>query len=511
MSYLTDYEEIDGGYVSFRRNPKGGKITGKGTIETGNLNFENVYFVRELKFNLFSVSKICDKKNSVLFNDTECIVLSPNFKSIEESQVLLRVPRKNNMYSVDLKTIVPKGGLNFLFVKVTSDEFKLWHRRLGHLNFKTMNKLVKGNLVRDHLEKLDDKADEGFFVGYSLNSKAFIVFNSRTRIVEENLHIRFSESTSNVIGTKASNNAGQARKETEPVNDYILLPLWTADLPFSQDLNSSHDDGSKPASDDGKKIDEDPRNESEYKDQKKEDNVNITNNVNNTGNVNTVSLTINVAGINEVNVVDGKISIELSFDQKMPALEDGSIFDFLSDDEDDGAVADMNNLDTIIQVSPILTMRIHKDHPLDQVIGDLQSATQTRKMKNPKRQDEGIDFEESFAPVTRAKVIRISIAYVSFTIYQMNVKTTFLNGLFKEEVYASQPDEPESVYHLQKALYGLKQAPRAWYDELSKSLVTKGFSKGTIDPTLFTIRYEDDILLMQIYLDNIIFGLTNIK
>ncbi|GKF28374.1 hypothetical protein Tco_0094716, partial [Tanacetum coccineum] len=79
MSYLTDYEEINGGYVAFGWNPKGGKITGKGTIKTGNLDFENVYFVRELQFNLFSVLQICDKKNSVLFNDTECTVLSPNF------------------------------------------------------------------------------------------------------------------------------------------------------------------------------------------------------------------------------------------------------------------------------------------------------------------------------------------------------------------------------------------------------------------------------------------------
>ncbi|GJS83283.1 putative ribonuclease H-like domain-containing protein [Tanacetum coccineum] len=154
MSYLTDYEEIDEGYVAFGGNPKGGKITRKGTIKTGNLDFENVYFVRELKFNLFSVSQMCDKKNSVLFNDTEYIVLSPNFKLIDESQVLLRVPRKNNMYSVDLKNIVPKGGLTCLFAKATSDESKLWHRRLGHLNFKTMNKLVKGNLVRGLPSKL---------------------------------------------------------------------------------------------------------------------------------------------------------------------------------------------------------------------------------------------------------------------------------------------------------------------------------------------------------------------
>ncbi|GKC20283.1 ribonuclease H-like domain-containing protein, partial [Tanacetum coccineum] len=137
----------------------------------------------------------------------------------------------------------------------------------------------------DHLGKFDGKADKGFFVGYSLSSKAFRVFNSRTRIVEENLHISFSESTLNVVGsgpdwlfdidvltrtmyyepivagtqsndfadTKASDNAGQARKETEPVKNYILLPLWTADPPFSHDSKSSHDDGFKPSSDDGKK------------------------------------------------------------------------------------------------------------------------------------------------------------------------------------------------------------------------------------------------------------------
>ncbi|GKC14840.1 putative ribonuclease H-like domain-containing protein [Tanacetum coccineum] len=154
MSYLTDFGEIDGGYVAFGGNPKGEKITGRGTIKTGNLDFENVYFVRDLKFNLFSVSQMCDKKNSVLFNETECIVLSPNFKLTDESYVLLKVPRKNNMYSVDLKNIVPKEGLTCLFAKGTSDESKLWHRRLGHINFKTMNKLVKGNLVRGLPSKL---------------------------------------------------------------------------------------------------------------------------------------------------------------------------------------------------------------------------------------------------------------------------------------------------------------------------------------------------------------------
>nr|GFA90671.1 hypothetical protein [Tanacetum cinerariifolium] len=132
---------------------------------------------------------------------------------------------------------------------------------------------------------------------------------------------------------------------------------------------SSQDDGFKPLSDDGKKVDEDPSKGNECYYQEKEDNVNSTNNVN------TISSNINAAGINRVNVVG-----ELPFDPDMPALKDIGTFDFSNEDEDDDAVADMNNLDTTIQVSPTPTIRIYKDHHLDQVIRDLQSTTQTRNM-----------------------------------------------------------------------------------------------------------------------------------
>nr|GFA30999.1 retrovirus-related Pol polyprotein from transposon TNT 1-94 [Tanacetum cinerariifolium] len=129
-------------------------------------------------------------------------------------------------------------------------------------------------------------------------------------------------------------------------------------------------------------------------------------------------------------------------------------------------------------------------------------------------QKERIDFEESFAPVARLKAVRLFITYAahkSFTVYQMDVKTTFLYGLLKEEVYVNQPDgfvdpyHPDQVYRLNKALYRLKQAPRAWYDELSNFLVSKGFSKGSIDPNLFITKHEEDILIVQIYVDGIIF------
>ncbi|GJZ83566.1 ribonuclease H-like domain-containing protein [Tanacetum coccineum] len=140
MSYLSDYEEIDGGYVAFGGDPRGGKITGK-------------------RFN----------QDCVLFTDTECIVLSPDFKLTDESHVLIKVPRKNNMYSVDLTNIVPSGGLTCLFAKATLDESKLWHKRLGHINFKTMNKLVRGNLVRgtDNQEK-DEKQSQNDKTGLGM-------------------------------------------------------------------------------------------------------------------------------------------------------------------------------------------------------------------------------------------------------------------------------------------------------------------------------------------------------
>ncbi|GJR12753.1 putative ribonuclease H-like domain-containing protein [Tanacetum coccineum] len=148
MRSVVDFKEFDGGYVTFGGGAHDGRISGKGTLKTNSLDFEDVYFFNELNFNLFSVSQMCDKNTYVLFTDTECLVLSPNFKLLNESQILLKIPRKDNMYSFDIKNIVPKENLTYLVAKATSDESMLWHRRLGHINFKNINKLVKDNLVR---------------------------------------------------------------------------------------------------------------------------------------------------------------------------------------------------------------------------------------------------------------------------------------------------------------------------------------------------------------------------
>ncbi|GKA23283.1 ribonuclease H-like domain-containing protein [Tanacetum coccineum] len=275
MSYLSDFKEFDGGYT-FGGGAKGGKITSKGTLKTDKLDFEDVYFFKELQFNLFSVSQMCDKKNSVLFINTRCFVLSPDFKLADESQVLLKVPKNNNMYSVDMKNIIPKKSLTCLVTKDTLDELMLWHRRLGikrEFNIartpqqngvakrrnrtlikdartmladsklpttfwaeevntacyvhnrvlvvkpysKTPYELFRGTTptldfmrpfgchvtilnTLDYLGKFDGKSDDRFFVGYSLNSKAFRVYNIRTRKVEENLHIRFLEDKPIIAG-----------------------------------------------------------------------------------------------------------------------------------------------------------------------------------------------------------------------------------------------------------------------------------------------------------------------
>ncbi|GJR55789.1 retrovirus-related pol polyprotein from transposon TNT 1-94 [Tanacetum coccineum] len=252
--------------------------------------------------------------------------------------------------------------------------YELFHGRTPALSFmRPFGCLITILNTIDHLGKFDGKVDEGFFVGYSLNSKAYRVLNSRTKIVEENLHVRFSENTPNSVGTKASNNAGKA-KEKEPVKDYILLPLWTADPPFFNNPKSSQDDGFQPTNDGEKKVDKESSKEDECKDKGEEESTN------NTNRVNTVSSNINASSSSKVNTIGTNISIDLTYDPNMPELEEIGIFEDASDDEEVGAEDDIHNLEPTFTVSPILTTRIHKDRPLEQVIGDLHSAPQTRRI-----------------------------------------------------------------------------------------------------------------------------------
>ncbi|GKD61285.1 ribonuclease H-like domain-containing protein [Tanacetum coccineum] len=400
----------------------------------------------------------------------------------------------------------------------------------------------------DYLDKFDGKADERFFIGHSTNSKAFRVFNSRTRIVEENLHVQFSENTSNIAGsgpnwlfdidaltkymnykpvvagnqsngsagTKACDNAGKARVETVPGKDYIMLPLWTQDPPFSSSSKDSPDAGFKSSGEEEKKDAEDPGNKSgnppKGKDSQvpstEEPRINLEKNasVNNTNNINTISLTFNAASMKD-NAVDENIVYGYVDDSNIPNLEEIGRF---RDAEDDGAEADMTILDTHIPVSPILTTIIHKDHPVEQIIGNIHSTPQTKRMtksvtehepkkvwtlvdlphgkmaigtkwvyKNKKdergivirnkarlvaqgyTQEEGIDYDEVFAPVTRIEAIMLFLSYAlykDFVVYQMDVKSAFMYGKIEEEVCVCQPprfEDPDFPNKVENALYAL--------------------------------------------------------
>nr|GEV50297.1 putative ribonuclease H-like domain-containing protein [Tanacetum cinerariifolium] len=150
---LDDFQAFQGGKVTFGGGE--GRITGKGTIRTPTLDFKNVYYVKELQqFNLFSISQICDKKNQVLFTDTECLVLSKDFKLPDDSMVVLRVLKKHNLYTINLNNLCPRGNLACLLAHALFDESVKWHRRMGHVNYKNLNRLVKGNLVRGLPSKL---------------------------------------------------------------------------------------------------------------------------------------------------------------------------------------------------------------------------------------------------------------------------------------------------------------------------------------------------------------------
>nr|GFA48259.1 hypothetical protein [Tanacetum cinerariifolium] len=392
ISYLSDYEPFNEGYVSFGQG--GCKITGKGTIKTGKLEFENVYFVKDLKYNLFSVSQNWDNKNIVMFTDLECIVLGRDFKLLADANVLLRTLRQHNMYSINLNNIVPHKDLTCLVAKASADEegyppnvLKMTILALlvsKGSNIKRLNKascksklvnsvtkplhtlhmdlfgptsvssishkwyclVVTGDLSRftwtfflkskdetsgilkkfiteidnlkdlkvkiirvlvnkshnktsyelfngrspaigflkpfgchvmilitlDNLGKFKEKGDEGYFIGYSMSSKAFRVFNKRTRRVEENLHVEFLENKAienglgpnwlfdidsltkymnyvpvdaGTISTNLSGTKDAARQEVKKdVSSlrYIALPNWTHDalLEFSSSQPQDH-------------------------------------------------------------------------------------------------------------------------------------------------------------------------------------------------------------------------------------------------------------------------------
>ncbi|GJY80001.1 retrovirus-related pol polyprotein from transposon TNT 1-94, partial [Tanacetum coccineum] len=357
---------------------------------------------------------------------------------------------------------------------------------------------LKGGKItgKDHLGKFEGKADEGFFMVYSTNSKAF-------KEVDQNGKLVVVRNQSNgIAGTKACENTGKARVETVLGKDYILLPFLTQDPLFSSNSKDSPDAGFKSSGEEEKKDVEHLENEDSEVPNTEEPRVNQEHDesINSTNNINTVSSTVNTASIDD-NIVDENIVYGCVDDQNMPNLEE---IVYSDDDEDVDAEADMTNLDTHILTLVDLpygkratgTKWIYRNKKDERGILIRNKA---RLVAQGYTQGEGIDYDEVFAPVARIEAIRLFIAYASFkdfVLYQMDVKSAFMYSKIKEEVYVCQPlgfedpEFPDRVYKVKKALYGLHQAPRAWYETLSTYLLDNGFQRGQIDKTLFIKRVK---------------------
>nr|GEU37792.1 hypothetical protein [Tanacetum cinerariifolium] len=427
MSYLSDFEELNGGYVAFGGNLKGDKISSKGKIRTGKLDCDDVYFVKELKFNLFSVSQMCDKKNNVLFTDTECLVLSPEFKLPDKNQMLLRVPRGKNMYNVDLKNIVPFRDLTCLFAKATLDESNLWHRRLGNIDFKTMNSA--------QTKKHDDKSKREAKGKSPVNATGSPVPAVRQILTNS---------------TNTFSDAGPSNAIVSPTNGKSSY-IDTSQLPDDpnmtelEDINYSDDE-------------EDVGSEADFTNLETTITVSPipTTRVHNDhpmtqiiGNLSSATQTRSMTrvakdqgGLSHINNDDFHACMFACFLlQKEPkrvhqAFKDPSWIEAI---QEELLQFKMQKVWVLVDLPhgkglkvPNRVSRNKKDER------GIVVRNKARLVAQGHTQEEGIDYEEVFAPVARIDAIRFFLAYASFMgfmVYQMDVKSALLHGTIKEEIY----------------------------------------------------------------------------
>nr|GEX46295.1 putative ribonuclease H-like domain-containing protein [Tanacetum cinerariifolium] len=503
MSYLSDFMEFDGGYVTFGGGANGGRITGKGTLKTATKNETTCIFKKFIT----EIENLVDKKVKVIRCDNGIefkISVMNDFcamKGIRREFSVARTPQQNGVAERRNKTLIEAARTMLVDCKLPTTfwtkavntacyvqnkvlvvkphnktPYELFRDRTPALSFMGpfgCHVTILNTL--DYLGKFDGKSDEGLFVGYSINSKAFRVYNLRTRKVKENLHIRFLEdkpsiagngpkwlfdidvltksmsympmvagtNSNDFVGTEESIGECHSSKEKGSSQDYILMPLWKDGSLFNSSSKNASNDEPQPSSDVRHKDDEGVSKESEIDNQKKSENS--------TQDINTAGPSINTAITND--------NIEV----------------------------DMRNITTTYQVPTTLQEFIKIIHLIMN-----------------KKDERGI--------VIKNKARLVAQGYTQEE--GMDVKSAFLYRRIKEEVYVCQPsrfedpDHPNKVYKVVKALYGLHQALSAWYETLAKYLLQNRFHKGKIDQILFIKRQKGDILLIHVNVDYIIFGST---
>ncbi|GJZ03019.1 retrovirus-related pol polyprotein from transposon TNT 1-94 [Tanacetum coccineum] len=334
--------------------------------------------------------------------------------------------------------------------------------------------------TKDYLTKFDPKSYEGVFLGYSQNSKAYIILNKHTRKVEESLNVTFDETP--------------PPSKTSPLVDDDLDEEEAIKVTEKKNLEND-------IVDETLEIDEIVN----IKESRNHPLENVIGNLN--------QRTLRSQAQNQSNffcfisTIEPKNVNEALGDESWIVAMQEELNQFVANDVWE-LVPQPRNM-TIIGTKWVFRNKLDEN--------GIVSRNKARLVAQGYNQQEGIDYDETYAPVARLESIRILLAYacaLDFKLFQMDVKSAFLNGFINEEVYVAQPlgfidfEKLDHVYKLKKALYGLKQAPKAWYDRLKAFLIKHEYKMGMVDNTLFTKKKSSNLIIVQIYVDDIIFGLT---